>query len=488
MEIFGTPISGGTLALLLLCLTIALAFEFVNGFHDTANAVATVIYTKSLKPGVAVAWSGFVNFLGVLKGATKGAAVAFTIIHILPVALLISVGKSTGLLMVLSLLLSAMIWNLGTWYFGLPSSSSHALIGSILGVGVANSLLAGNGFMAGINWPQVQKIGLALIVSPIVGFGLAALLLLISRKVIRDPRLYEEPKGDGPPPPWIRTLLFLTCTGVSFSHGSNDGQKGIGLIMLVLIGLLPTQFALNHSLTSEKIQETVSAIHRIETKIVSTDADTAKKLEQIAGTLAAPQSIRSLSQADRDLLRASVLKADSAVGKFEKAEDSFADATEKDAFKKDHAALSSLTDFVAPWVPYAVALALGLGTMVGWKRIVVTVGEKIGKAHLTYGQGAVAELVAAATIAAADGYGLPVSTTHVLSSGIAGTMAANRSGLQTGTIRNIALAWLLTLPATMLIAGTLFAITAGTTLRNEPTPAPSTPIVQPSTDAVKPSR
>ena len=250
-----------TLALLFLCLAIALGFEFVNGFHDTANAVATVIYTRSLKPWKAVVWSGFMNFLGVLLG---GVAVAFSIVHLLPVDLLINIGKTAGLLMVLSLLLSAIIWNFGTWYFGLPSSSSHALIGSILGVGLASSLFSDQGFGSGVNWIKAREVSLSLLISPLVGFCLAGGLLLLSKAFIRDDRLYEEPKGDEPPPFWIRAILLLTCTGVSFAHGSNDGQKGVGLIMLILIGILPAHYAVNGNLDLEDINGTVARVQQID--------------------------------------------------------------------------------------------------------------------------------------------------------------------------------------------------------------------------------
>ncbi|MBC8101081.1 MAG: inorganic phosphate transporter [Cytophagales bacterium] len=486
LEIFGTVVSGGTLALLALCLAIALGFEFVNGFHDTANAVATVIYTKSLKPGVAVVWSGIMNFFGVFFGTTVGgAAVAFGIVHLLPVDLLIQMGQSVGLLMVLSLLLSAIIWNLGTWYFGLPSSSSHALIGSILGVGVASSLLSGNGLGSGVNWAQAQKVGLSLLASPLFGFGVAAALLLLCKALIKDRRLYDEPKGDAPPPLWIRSLLFLTCTLVSFFHGSNDGQKGVGLIMLILIGILPAQFAVSDQINPAQMQETLAAVRRLEAKIAPASAETAQTLAGIASTLASTEGVSALSSGQRTEVRAAVLRADSALGKFEKENPgAFGSPDEQSAFKKDRKALNRLTDFVAGWVPFAVALALGIGTMVGWKRIVVTVGEKIGKTHLTYAQGAAAEIVAAATIYAADHLGLPVSTTHVLSSGIAGTMAANRSGLQGATIRNIALAWVLTLPVTMLLAGSLFALTAGGAIRKQASQA--TLILEPRLDRTKP--
>ena len=260
-NLFDGSVGLGTLALLFLCLAIALSFEFVNGFHDTANAVATVIYTKSLKPWTAVIWSGLMNFLGVLLGGT---AVAFSIVHLLPVDLLINIGKTAGLLMVLSLLLSAIIWNFGTWYFGLPSSSSHALIGSILGVGLASSLFSEQGFGSGVNWSKAQQVGLSLLVSPIIGFLLAGGLLLLSKALLKDRRLYEEPQGDQPPPRWIRALLFLTCTGVSFAHGSNDGQKGVGLIMLILIGILPTHYAINTRFDAAQVNRTLAGIQQAE--------------------------------------------------------------------------------------------------------------------------------------------------------------------------------------------------------------------------------
>src|SRR6516165_5765962 len=223
--------------LLVLALFVALGFEFVNGFHDTANAVATVIYTKSLDAHVAVVWSGFWNFVGVL---VSSGAVAFAIVSLLPVELILQVGSNAGFAMVFALLTAAIIWNLGTWYYGLPSSSSHTLIGSIIGVGIANQLMAARTATSGVDWEQAAKIAKSLLFSPIIGFALAALLLQISKMLIHDPRLYRAPEGDAPPPFWIRALLILTCTGVSFAHGSNDGQKGMGLIMLILIGTVPT--------------------------------------------------------------------------------------------------------------------------------------------------------------------------------------------------------------------------------------------------------
>ena len=446
---------------------IALAFEFANGFHDTANAVATVIYTKSLKPTYAVLWSGLINFIGVFFG---GAAVAFSIVHLLPVDLLINIGASAGLWMVLSLLLSAIIWNVGTWYFGLPASSSHALIGSILGVGLASSIFSGQGFGSGVNWGKAQDIGLSLLVSPLIGFSLAALLLLLCKALIKDRRLYEEPQGEEPPPWWIRLILIGTCTGVSFAHGSNDGQKGVGLIMLILIGLLPAQFALNTNYKGEDVNKTVAAITRLESdvpRIAASSPDKDAILKDLADArelLTGKTDLKGLNLDQRKEIRRDLIRLDSKLGKIEKSASDLS-SDDKKALSDNRKQLQTVVDFVVPWVPILVALALGIGTTVGWKRIVVTVGEKIGKTHLTYAQGAAAEMVAMFTILTADKLGLPVSTTHVLSSGIAGTMAANRSGLQGSTVRNIAIAWALTLPVTMLLAGTLFALTAGASLR-----------------------
>lgn len=477
MGIFDGSVGLGTIALLVLCLAIALGFEFVNGFHDTANAVATVIYTKTLKPGVAVVWSGFCNFCGVYFGTIiGGAAVAFGIVHLLPLDLLLHIGRASGLYMILSLLVAAVIWNLITWYFGLPASSSHSLIGAILGVGLVSSFLGGHPG-SGVNWSQAEKAGLALLLSPLVGFCGAGLLMLLSKATIKAPVLYDEPHGETPPPPAVRALLCLTCTLVSFFHGSNDGQKGVGLIMLILFGILPTQFAINEGLHGDKLQSTVASVQSIE-KIVahvpgaSADSSLSDKLARIEKTLSSYPKLSQVPKDERNALRADVMTADAALDKLAKSETSGLSDTDKKSLKSNRGKMIEVTDFVVPWIPFAVAFALGVGTTVGWKRIVVTVGEKIGKTHLSYAQGASAELMAAVTIFLADRLGLPVSTTHVLSSGVAGTMAANHSGLQVATVRNIAAAWVLTIPATALLAGGLFAMTSAGAIRQQEAIAP----------------
>ena len=468
--------------LLFVALMIALGFEFVNGFHDTANAVATVIYTRSLPANVAVVWSGAFNLFGVLWSS---GAVAFGIVSLLPVELILQVGSSAGFAMVFALLIAAIIWNLGTWSFGLPASSSHTLIGSVIGVGVANALLHGRSGTSGVDWNQAISIGKALLFSPIFGFVLAGILLFVVKFIIRNEDLYAEPKGNDPPPMWIRGILVLTCTLVSFFHGSNDGQKGMGLIMLILIGTVPTAYALNRAMPQSQIErfmqnsDAASAVigakaagynvlgdprpavtmyvaqHQINE---GTFPSLAVLVKDIARQVADYGSIARMPADKVGNTRNDMYLASEAIRFLMK--DKEADLTDKEivALNNYKGSLDNATKFIPGWVKIVVAIALGLGTMVGWTRIVVTVGSKIGKTHLTYAQGACAEITAAATIAAADVYGLPVSTTHVLSSGIAGTMAANGSGLQWSTVRNIALAWVLTLPAAMALSGVLYLI------------------------------
>jgi PiT family inorganic phosphate transporter len=471
--------------LLGIALLIALGFEFVNGFHDTANAVATAIYTHSLAPNTAVVWSGIWNFLGVM--ASSG-AVAYGIISLLPVELILQVGSGAGFAMVFALLVAAIIWNLGTWYRGLPASSSHTLIGSIIGVGLANQLLATSGTAtSGVDWNQALNIGKSLLFSPIIGFAAAAMLLVTLKILVKNPALFKAPQGKKPPPLWIRSILILTCTGVSFAHGSNDGQKGMGLIMLILIGTVPTVYALNRAMEPERIQAFSGdgqAVVQLLSSRLGAQPPAAISDEEARAGVAAYVRTRTFEPATLPALIQMVHAIDSQAASYKtfaniptekvsnvrndmylvseafryllKQKPIAMNGEEEKVIKTYRGGLDHATKFIPIWVKVAVALALGLGTMVGWKRIVVTVGEKIGKSHLTYGQGATAELVAMTTIGAADLLGLPVSTTQVLSSGVAGTMAANGSGLQWATVRNLLLAWVLTLPASILLSGCLF--------------------------------
>jgi inorganic phosphate transporter, PiT family len=475
------PTSALPFILLGIALFVALGFEFVNGFHDTANAVATVIYTHSLSPQIAVVWSGMWNFIGVLV-STGG--VAFGIISLLPVELILQVGGGAGFAMVFALLTAAIIWNLGTWYFGLPSSSSHTLIGSVIGVGLANQFMRARSGTSGVDWHQASNIGKSLLISPLVGFCVAGLLLITMRAVVKSKHLYEAPVGEAPPPFWIRCLLLLTCTGVSFAHGSNDGQKGMGLIMLILIGTVPTAYALNHAVSAKESQDfiAVSAMtadtlgHYADANVTVTgdgreevttyvrtrslEPATVPGLRKLVTAVGHDMSIykelRNVPAGQTRNFRNDLYLIGEALRLMDKTKLPTIAPADADVIKNYRKHIDKATKFIPTWVKVAVAIALGLGTMIGWKRIVVTVGEKIGKDHLTYAQGAAAELTAMATIGAADAFGLPVSTTHVLSSGVAGTMMANKTGLQWGTVRNLLMAWVLTLPVSILLSGSLF--------------------------------
>ncbi|MFN4086294.1 MAG: inorganic phosphate transporter [Spirosomataceae bacterium] len=456
--------------LLSIAIIAACAFEFINGFHDTANAVATVIYTNSLKPTQAVIWSGIMNFLGVITG---GVGVGLSIVNLLPVELLVDQNVYQSIAMVLALLVSAIIWNFGTWYFGLPSSSSHTLIGAILGVGLGYALLPDNQMgIAAINWDKAKSVFTGLFLAPLIGFSLAIILMFVIRwsvsKEIRQ-QITSEPKKNQMPPPWIRWTLVVTCTLVSFFHGRNDGQKGIGLMMLILIGILPAYFAVN---PNSDLGQLRPDIVRIEEAIQKIDTTYLAKvdIERVNQTLERTALLKDLSgkakfsDTDNLEIRKDVLLISNNVKKLISNESINLSEADKIMLEKlatkEEKGIRAFTDYAPFWVVLLISLSLGLGTMIGWKRIVVTVGEKIGKSHLTYAQGASAELVAAATIGMASLGGLPVSTTHTLSSGIAGTMVASKGvkNLQAGTIRNIAIAWVLTLPVSILLSAIFFLL------------------------------
>jgi len=470
-----------SMILLATALFIALGFEFVNGFHDTANAVATVIYTNALSAPVAVMWAGFCNFLGVMVAS---GAVAYGIIALLPVELIMNVGTGAGFAMVFAMLIAAILWNLGTWFLGIPASSSHTLIGSILGVGIMNYILNAGTGASGIDMEQVMKVGKALLFSPLIGFAFAAIVFLLVKKIFkRQLELFQPPEGNKPPPPLIRAMLIFTCTGVSFAHGSNDGQKGMGLIMLILIGCVPLAYSLNKNLDAQHIQsfgqlsaQTADVIYPnhqdipdeqardVITKYIQTKEITPEVVPALASLtdhlgekVGSYTSIKDVPEAQVSEFRNDMYLSTTAFKRLDKAEalPTMSAAQEKtvDEYRDN---LDSFLQYIPTWVKVATALALGLGTMVGWKRIVVTVGERIGKQHMTYGQGMSAELVAMSTIAAADGFGMPVSTTHVLNSAVAGTMVANKSGLNFQMVKTILSAWVFTLPATICLSGGLY--------------------------------
>jgi PiT family inorganic phosphate transporter len=459
MEIFQS-FSAITIVLLALCLLCVCAFEFINGFHDTANAVATVIYTKSLKPFTAVVYSGILNFLGMATSLYLiGPKVAMGIVKLMPINDMMAQSTGVGIALIFAILLAAIAWNFITWYLGIPCSSSHTLIGSLIGGGIAFQYFYKG---AGPNWEKAMDIGKSLLLSPLFGFAVVILLMIVLRLIIKNKVLFSEPTEESKPPMWIRAILFVTCGLVSFFHGQNDGQKGLGLLLVILMTFIPLHFAINKNMDITKTTAEVDKLIGDYTLISSktNNIEIAKSLETAVDL---KQKLASLNKNDKNQLFA-VRKAIASLVKnaesLEKDSESNVDKVSIKLISTDLKPLKKHIEFTPLWTVLLISFCLGLGTMIGWKRIVVTIGEKIGKTHLTYAQGASAELVAATTIGLSSYYGLPVSTTHVLSSGIAGSMVAAKGvkNLQKSTLINIGLAWLLTLPVTILLAALLFFI------------------------------
>lgn len=450
----------------ILCILAVCAFEFVNGFHDTANAVATVIYTGTLQPQQAVIWAGFWNFVGVCTG---GVTVAMGIVKLLPLADIMELGLAANIAMIFAMLVSAIFWNIFTWYYGIPCSSSHTLFGSIIGIGIAFQFFHGGD---GPNWTKLGETLMSLLLSPMVGFALAIVLMYIFRLIFKkNEKLFHAPAKGSKPPIWIRAFLIATCTGVSYSHGSNDGQKGVGLMMIILMMFLPMQFALNTNNFEEGSLAT-KFFHTGKTFSIAACEQSVSKIDttlKTIGNIAFVKEIKEikeklevLKKEDNGKNRFQVRKKIQKLTKnmeveFKKVE-AFKDKETRNILKAEIKTLTDYTDWAPVWAIGLISLSLGIGTMIGWKRIVVTIGEKIGKTHLTYAQGMVAELMAASTIQLSTWLGKPVSTTHILSSAIAGTMVAGSGvkNLQPDTIRNIGIAWVLTLPVTILVSAGLY--------------------------------
>ncbi|RAW90458.1 inorganic phosphate transporter PitA [Photorhabdus laumondii] len=478
-----------TSLMLVLALLFVLFYEAINGFHDTANAVATVIYTRAMRAQFAVVMAGVFNFFGVLLG---GLSVAYAIVHLLPTDLLLNVSSAHGLAMVFSMLLAAIVWNLGTWYFGLPASSSHTLIGSIIGIGLTNAIVTGSSVVDALNVPKMIQIFLSLILSPLIGLIIAGAIVFLLRRywsstkkrkrIHLTPAEREKKDGKRKPPFWTRTALILSAVGVSFSHGANDGQKGIGLIMLVLIGVAPAGFVVNMNANGYDIARTYDAIihlqqyyqqhgaalsHAIEltpSVVVAEDEPEGRfhcditravvVLDQTESLLKGIQSYSELNAEQRNNMRRMLMCiADTAESLAKLPETRAEDARFLNKLRKD---LLHTVEYAPVWIIIAVALALSLGTLVGWKRVAVTIGEKIGKKGMTYAQGVSAQMTAAVSIGVASYTGMPVSTTQVLSSAVAGTMLVDGGGVQGKTIQNIMLAWILTLPVSIGLSGTLY--------------------------------
>lgn len=449
-------LSAGLLALFFICLLAVVCFEFVNGFHDTANAVATVIYTKALKPVYAVPWSGVWNFLGVFTG---GVAVAMGILKLVPLNEMMALPTAVGASMVLAVLLASIIWNLGTWWLGIPCSSSHTLIGAMIGAGLGFTMF----YKGSVNWDKAGEIGMSLILSPLFGFGVSVLLMYFLKNVVKAHSLFHVPTGENDRPPiLIRLLLITTCTLVSFFHGSNDGQKGVGLLMLILIAFLPAKFALDRTVSDDKILVSLKTVEQVLPRVSTSDPKDRTSINDLNGAVIAAKASMAggNSRSETTIFQfrkqvQAVVKDVKALMLSKTADLSPADRTALSAVPKD---LGKTTDYAPVWVIATISISLGIGTMIGWKRIVLTIGEKIGKEHLNYAQGATAEIVAAGTIGLSTGLGLPVSTTHVLSSGIAGAMVASNGtkNLNSNTLKSIAMAWVLTLPVCILLGLLLF--------------------------------
>lgn len=452
------PASDLVIALLITCFVLVLAFEATNGFHDTSNAVATVIYTNSLKPVPAVIWSGTMNFVGVLVG---GIAVAYALVEILPPDVLTPPDGAPALPMLVSLFVAALFWNILTWFFGIPNSSSHCIIGALIGVAIGDSFIQSRDLSQSVDWAQIAKVLEALALSPVLGLVLAGGLYFLLRIVVRRGHLFEPPEGDQPPAWWLRGLLILTCTSVSFGHGTNDGQKSIGLIMLTIIGLLPATFALNPNAGAELDRVGANAgaaiplIMRYGDDRKNQGVEAARNLQSFKPGTAAPTTSETNEQRRLRTQRRGEIYTVLAQLRHV-TENKAAGPAEKAQAKTLRTAMGKPVHYAPLWVRALSALCLGLGTMVGYKRVVRTLGERLGKSHMTPGQGGSAELVGSILIGTAGFTGLPVSTTHIITSGIAGTMIAGGQGVQRGMLVRIGLAWLFTLPATIVIAGILF--------------------------------
>jgi PiT family inorganic phosphate transporter len=448
------PASALAFALLVFALIMVIMFEATNGFHDAANAVATVIYTKSLQPGQAILLSGVLNFAGVMVG---GIAVAYALVELLPADVLSPPDGGPAVAMLLSLFIAALFWNIGTWWLALPNSSSHCLIGSLIGVALGNAFAQSRSVREGVHWAAVLKVLEGLALSPLLGFILAGTLFYICSKTLRDENLYK-PATDRPPVWWMRAILILTCSGVSFAHGSNDGQKSIGLIMLTIIGLFPATFALNPQSNTSPPQ--LASVMQRAAPLVQSFGDDRKSqaLARIRSIQAGQQSKPPSDAGHRSILRDDVYQV---IAQLEHVQEiKAASADEKKDAKAIEKELGNSVEYAPVWVRLLSAICLGVGTMFGYKRIVTTLGERLGSVHLTPAQGASAELVSAALIGTAGFTGLPVSTTHIVTSGIAGTMVAHGAALKYQIVSRIVLAWVLTLPVTILIAGVLYYVLA----------------------------
>ena len=413
-------------------------------------------------------WFGLivVAIIGVLLG---GITVAMGIVNLLPMEVLVDTNVYNSIAMILALLISAIIWNFGTWYFGIPSSSSHTIIGSILGIGMAFYFLPGDNGLNMVNWDKARDTGMALLISPLAGFSVAIIVMFIFKRFVKNEIVYKEPIPGKKPPIWIRLMLWITCGLVSFFHGQNDGQKGVGIIMMILIAILPGQFALDETVNLQSVNANMLKIESLMLKAdtnkfgekeLKSYHDIMKHCTHFNAVTNGKFHSKEIDITDRFGLRKDVVKATKGADKLIKGENLSLTIKDQKSLSTEIKAAKKLIEYAPSWVIIMISISLGLGTMIGWKRVVKTVGEKIGKQHMSYAQGASAEIVASMGIGVATAYGAPVSTTHMLSSGIAGSMVAKKGlkNLQKKTITNILWAWVLTLPVTIVLSASLFLL------------------------------
>lgn len=441
---------------LVLVFVLILFQEAVNGFHDVANAIATVIYSNSLSPMKAVCLAAVCNFLGVLGAGT---AVAFSLVYLLPLDMVAGINTPGEASLFFAMIVSAVIWNFGTWWLAIPSSTTHAYVGSILGVSVAHAFLLGQPVGAQVHWHQGEIILAALFLSPVIGLLLGIMLLSLLRRFVRNPALYQPAIAGQRPHGLIRASLIAGSAGVSLLHGSNDGQKSIGLMMVVLFGLAPALYGLDLARLNQSDQANLTNSVRQVAVVAQGHGDHSMQTnaQQLVTSLEAEQQL-PLSAHDALATREKLLELYSEIAR--KMDDQSPrdqlSASDERMLRQAYGLLKDFVEHVPLWVVLLSALALGAGTAIGYKKIVKTLGEGMGSSPMSPAQGAAAQVSAILSIGMADGGGMPVSTTHVLSSAIVGTVAGT-PGQQINwiTLRRIVMTWLTTLPGTMLLSFSL---------------------------------
>lgn len=461
------PLAALPVIALVIIFILLLVQEACNGFHDVGGAIVAVIYSNALKPLQAVLMAASLNFIGVLVGGT---AVAFSMVNLLPPGMVAGIDTLPEVSFFLALILSAVIWNLTTWYFGIPNSTTHTYIGAIMGVSFAHALVQNAGVLEGVNWHLGEHVMLALLLSPVLAFVLGLGVYALMKRLVRSEALFKPHDPHGRPPGPVKGLLIAGSAGISLMHGTNDGQKSIGLMLLVLIGIGPALFGIDRQASPETLRAAEQAIQSIEQ--VTRDAaaampaddpnravveDAMKRAGQ-AKTLFG--NIASLNDMPDDQVRALrqelvFLKREASVLSKRGAASGVITPAQATQLKQDKEALAPLLENVPFWLIVLSAACLGIGTAFGYRRIVRTLAEQMASEPMNAAHGTAAQLTTILSIGAADLTGMPVSTSQLNASGIAGAMKASGATLQGSTLQKIILTWLVTLPGSLLFAMTL---------------------------------